>query len=106
MKHCGKDDGWHDELGYGDGHSAGHGIGGEWCPGRQPEARYTMEQAIVLGRRALCETSDTGHQIERVGGFVVRQADGTPVSQAYACGFCDATVTVTYPSLTQDGRDT
>lgn len=95
--HCGENDGWHDERGFGDGHTVYGGVG--YCPGRQPEQLYTMEQAIVLGRRALCESSDTGHQIERQGGFVVRQADGRPASQAYCCGFCDATVTVTYPPL-------
>lgn len=63
------------------------------------EPRYTMDQAIVLGRRALCESSDTGHQIRREGGFIVRRANGSSASSSYECEFCDAAVTVTYPPL-------
>lgn len=64
------------------------------------EPRYTMEQAIVLGRRALCESSDTGHQIERQGGIRIRNWNGTIQQWGYGCRFCDAIVTVAYPPLT------
>lgn len=67
----------------------------------QPErgGLYTFDQAVILGKRALCESDDRGHDIQRAGGFVIRQADGRPVSQQYECGACDAIVTVTYPPL-------
>ena len=70
------------------------------------EQLYTMDQAVILGRRALCESSDPGHQIRRVGGYVIRQADGRPASQQYECEFCDAVVTVAYPPLVPADRDT
>lgn len=95
--HCGKNDGWHDERGYGGGHYGGDGV--TWCSGRQPEQLYTMEQAVILGRRVLCESSDEGHSIERKGGAAVRHADGTVVPLGYGCANCDARIEVSYPPL-------
>lgn len=62
------------------------------------ERRYTMEDAVILGRRYLCESSDTGHQIDS-GTFVRRNANGAIVSTSYGCRNCDVVVELSYPSL-------
>lgn len=100
---CGQNDGWHDERGFGDGHY--HRDQVTWCSGRAPEPDlYTMEQAVTLGRRALCESSDEGHHVERKGGAAVRHADGTVVPLGYGCANCDAEIEVSYPPLSPARR--
>lgn len=67
------------------------------------EPRYTMEQAIILGRRALCESSDTGHRIEPQGGVRIRNWNGTIAEYGYGCRYCDLIVDTRYPSFEEKG---
>lgn len=68
------------------------------------EKLYTMADAVALGRRALCESSESGHQIARQ----TRQlnARGELVLSHYGCGHCDVVVELRYPPLAEQGHDT
>lgn len=65
----------------------------------EPEGLYTFKQAVILGKRALCESSDTGHDIQRRGGIVVRNLNGTTQQFGYGCINCDLIVDTRYPPL-------
>jgi hypothetical protein len=55
---------------------------------------YTREEAITLGRRAICEDGE-GHHIQRCS--TLRNANGSLVCADYTCANCDVIVTLTYP---------
>jgi len=98
--YCGNPPGWHAERDYDTGgHYTGDGV--TWCHGRPPEDErlYTMADAVVLGRRMLCESSDLGHQIERRGGIAVRQANGEVQDLGYGCSNCDLEIKTSYPEV-------
>lgn len=56
---------------------------------------YTRAEAKILGKRALCDDSDTGHRIERRSSS--RYWNGKLVCEDYMCENCDVIVTLTYP---------
>lgn len=98
---CGRSEAWHADHGY---DTRGHYPDlVNWCPGRAPQPGrpelYTMEDAIVLGRRALCENSDGGHQIERTLEHRISNVNGTMAWDGYGCTCCDLVVTTSYPEL-------
>jgi transposase len=104
---CGNDADWHDQRGFGDGHY--HRDAVTWCSGRAPAPDlYTMEQAVILAKRALCESSDEGHDIGPTDGVTIRNANGIANGvvqrRGYGCSRCDLIVQVSYPPLVPAGR--
>lgn len=67
----------------------------------QPErgGLYTFDQAVILGKRALCESDDRGHDIQRTGQIAIRNFNGTVAVSSYSCVNCDLVVSTSYPPL-------
>lgn len=62
----------------------------------QPQEQlYTMQDAVMLGRRALCNTNDEGHDIGPLARL--RNFNGTFIR--YGCRNCDVRVILEYPEL-------
>lgn len=67
----------------------------------QEEPRlYTRQEAVILGRRAICESSDTGHQITLA--MQTRNQNGDRAWAVYGCANCDVDVALSYPPLPGD----
>lgn len=76
----------------------------EPTPAPQPGRLYTMEDATILGRRALCEGENSnGHELGVKFEHVIRNPNGTIAHVSYGCRICDVQVALTYPPLPGGG---
>ncbi len=58
---------------------------------------YSFEQAKVIGRRAICEESHDGHDLQNT--HTQRDMMGRATVRRYSCTRCDVKVRLEYPPL-------